>query len=86
MLVTSGVSLHYNIRKDLPLGHQFAKPAKALVHKCPLNGLIYAKDNQQIFGIIKQGMVDTPNWDWIKSLNGAQPGSERCNDSAQDSF
>ena len=44
-LGTSGVPLNYVIRKDVPVGHQFANPAEALVHECPLNGLVYTKDN-----------------------------------------
>jgi hypothetical protein len=74
MLGASGVPLHYVIRKDLPAGHQFTNPAEALVHECPLNGLVHTEDNRKVYGVIKQSVADTQNWDWIKTLNQAQDG------------
>ena len=71
---TSGVPLNYVIRKDVAAGHQFANPAKALIHECPLNGLVYTEDNRKVFGVIKQSVADTQNWDWIKSVNRSQDG------------
>ncbi len=73
-LGTSGVPLHCVIRKDLPPNHQFANPAKELVHESPLQGLVHAEDNRKVFGVIKQAVADTQNWDWIKSLDRAQDG------------
>ena len=49
---TSRVPLNYVIRKDVPVGHQFANPAEARVHERPLNGLVYTKDNRKVFGVI----------------------------------
>jgi hypothetical protein len=74
MLGASGVPLHCVIRKDLPAGHQFTNPAEASVHECPLNGLVYTEDNRKVYGVIKQSVADTQNWDWIKTLNQAQDG------------
>lgn len=73
-LGNNGIPLHYVIRKDLPPGHVFANTAEQLVHECPLDGLVYEEDNRKVFGVIKQAVADTQNWDWIKSLNRAQDG------------
>ena len=74
MYGNSGVPLHYVIRKDLPDGHVFANDEERLVHECPLNGLVFDEDNRKVFGVIKQAVADTQNWDWIKRLNRAQDG------------
>ena len=74
VLGTSGVPLHCVIRKDLPPNHQLANPAEELVHESPLHGLVCTEDNRKVFGVIKQAVADTQNWDWIKSLNRAQDG------------
>jgi hypothetical protein len=41
---------------------------------CLLEGTVFNKDNRKVFGIIKQSVAETPNWDWIKTLNRAQDG------------
>ena len=56
-------------RKELPVGHQLANPAEALLLECPLNGLFCAGDNRKVFGVTKQAVADPQNWDWTKSLN-----------------
>jgi hypothetical protein len=74
MLGASGIPLHYIIRKDLAVDHQFANPGEALIHECPLNGLVYTEDNRKVFGVIKQAVGETQNWNWIKGLNRSQDG------------
>jgi hypothetical protein len=74
MLGASGIPLHYIIRKDLADDYQFANPGEALIHECPLDGLVYTEDNRKVFGVIKQAVGETQNWDWIKGLNRSQDG------------
>ena len=72
---TSGALLNYVIRKDVPVKHHFANPAEALIQNCPLNGLVYTdEDNRKVFGVIKESIADTQNWDWIKGVNWSQDG------------
>jgi hypothetical protein len=74
MLGANGVPLQYVICKATPVGHQFANPAESLIYEVPLLGLAYTEDNCKVYGIIKQSVADTQNWDWIKGLNRAQDG------------
>lgn len=70
----SGVPLNYVIRKDVPDEYDFVNEQEELINMCPLVGAIYNEDNRKVFGIIKQSVAETPNWDWIKTLNRAQDG------------
>jgi hypothetical protein len=70
----SGVPLNYVVRKEVPAGYTFANDQEALVHSSPLVGTVFNEDNRKVFGIIKQSVADTTNWDWIKTLNRAQNG------------
>jgi hypothetical protein len=71
---SSGVPLHYVIRKDVAPGYVYENNLEELVNTCPLAGMVFDEDNRKVFGIIKQGVADTNNWDWIKTLNRSQDG------------
>ena len=73
-LATSGVPLHCIVRKDIAAGHLLANLAEALIYECPLNGLVYTKDNRKVPGVIKQSVADTQYSDWIKPVNISQYG------------
>jgi hypothetical protein len=68
MLGANGVPLHHVIRKAAPVGHQ----SESLIYESPLLGLVHTEDDRKVYGVIKQSVADTQNWDWIKSLNRAQ--------------
>ena len=70
----SGVPLNYVIRKDVAETYVFEDDMEALIHACPVEGAIFDQDNRKVFGIIKQSVSDTTNWDWIKTLNRSQNG------------
>jgi hypothetical protein len=73
-LGASNVPLNYISRKEIPDTYEFENDEETLIHSCPLIGPVFDSDNRMDFGIIKQALSDTPNWDWIKSLNRAQNG------------
>jgi hypothetical protein len=70
----SGVPLNYVVRKDIPDIYEFANDQEELINSCLLEGAVFNEDNRKVFGIIKQLVAETPNWDWIKTLNRAQDG------------
>lgn len=70
----SGVPLRYVIHKDIPVGYEFANDQEELINTCPLVGAVFDEDNRKVFAIIKQSIAETPNWDWIYTLNQAQDG------------
>jgi hypothetical protein len=74
MAGTSGIPLSYVIRKDVDEDYEFENDMEQLIHACPLQGAVFDEDNRKVFGIIKQSVADTPNWDWIKTLNRLQDG------------
>jgi hypothetical protein len=70
----SGVPLNYVVHKEVPVGYTFANDQEALVRSSPLVGTVFNEDNRNIFGIIKQSVAKTTDWDWIQTLNRAQNG------------
>ena len=68
-------------RKELPVGHQLANPAEALVHECPLNEwpLLHRRQSES-FWRHQVGGCRQPTLG-LDQESQPRPGWERCNDS-----
>jgi hypothetical protein len=55
-------TIEYVIHKDVPDEYDFVNEQEELINMCPLVA-IYNEDNRKVFGIIKQSVAETPNWD-----------------------
>jgi hypothetical protein len=48
---TSGVPLHYVIRKEVADDYIYENDLEELVNTCPLEGMVFDEDNRKVFGI-----------------------------------
>lgn len=66
--------LSYVIRKDLPLNHIHVTEASRLLYQVPLVGQLYSADNNKVYRHLKECVVKTDGWEWIKAFDVQQDG------------
>lgn len=64
-----GVSLNYIIRKPLPPGHTPYSRDEKLTFDAPLNGPDFSLDATIVYGKLKQQVIGTNAWEWIKTFD-----------------
>jgi hypothetical protein len=72
----TGVPLQYIIRKDTPVGHVFQDDNEQLIHEAVHEGVAFEEDNRTVYQLLKNCALETPAWEWIRSMDGRQNGRQ----------
>lgn len=69
-----GLPIVYVIRKDLPADHVHVNDDTEQLYQIPLVGQLYENDNKAVYLQLKQCVLNTEGWEWIKSYDANQNG------------
>ena len=53
---------------------EFENDAKERMYQVPLNGNAYMEDNKKVYLKLKEYLVETDGWAWIKTFDRSQDG------------
>ena len=70
----AGIPLNYVVRKDLPAGHTFVSDEERLVYEAPLVGNTFTSDSKKVFCLLKEVVLGTDGWEWIKEYDDRKDG------------
>lgn len=69
-----GLPIVYVIRKTLPDDHVHVNDDIEQMYQIPLVGQLYETDNKAVYLQLKQCVLNTEGWEWIKSYDANQNG------------
>jgi hypothetical protein len=72
----SGVPLNYVIRKPVAAGRVFHDDVERLVYEAMHEGVAFEEDNRTVYQLLKNCALETPAWEWIRSMDARQNGRQ----------
>jgi hypothetical protein len=78
---STNVPLYYVVRQPLRPGITLANldHNERLIHQASTNGVAYNEDNRRVYTIMKQNLVATQAWEWMKCYDSTHDGHGAMN-------